>query len=78
MDSVSPTIARARAAKSEVRRSLGSDIDVVGVGIAKSGRGYALKVNLAKLPKGKHLPKSIGGIPVRFEVVGRIRKRVGT
>lgn len=75
MNSVSPTIAQVRAAKSEVRRSLGTDVDIVGVGIARAGRGYGLKVNVARLPKGRHLPKSIAGIPVRFEVVGRIRKR---
>ena len=38
--------------------------------------GYGLKVNLAAPPAGDtSLPTQIHGVPVRFEVVGKITKR---
>jgi len=51
-------------------------IDVVGVGIGLSGSDLALKVNLGSPPADKSaLPKSIDGVPIIYDVVGKIRAR---
>jgi hypothetical protein len=70
------TIAQARAAKDAAKRALAGIPGVVGIGLTKVGKGYALKVNLkAELPRGVAMPRRIAGVPVRAEVVGVIRKR---
>ncbi len=67
---------QARAAKESARALLAALPGVVGVGITKVGKDYALKVNLrAPLPRGVSAPERIGDVPVRVEVVGRITKR---
>lgn len=68
------SIERVRAAKAGVRKNLGKDVDVVGVGVTKTRSGYALKVNVGRAPKGG-LPSEIDGVPVVFEVVGAIRPK---
>jgi hypothetical protein len=66
----------ARAAKNLAKAALAAIPGVVGIGISKIGRSYGLKVNLnKKLPPGVEVPKTIGGVPVKVEVVGTIRKR---
>lgn len=48
---------------------------VVGVGITRIGDGYGVKVNLETSPAADvDLPDKIDGVPVRVEVVGKIRK----
>jgi hypothetical protein len=70
------TLQQARAAKGAAKKALAALPGVVGVGITKIGEDYALKVNLsAPLPKGVTAPERMGDVPVRFEVVGAIRKR---
>ena len=49
---------------------------VVGVGITRVGDGQGVKVNLQTPPgPGVTLPESVEGVPVRVDVVGRIRKQ---
>ena len=66
---------RARAAKAGVRKSLGRNVDVVGIGVTKAGDGYALKINVGRMPEDAVLPKEIDGVPVVFSVVGAVRAR---
>lgn len=74
---MSITIAQARAAKSVAKAELARFPGVVGIGLTKVGDDYALKVNLREaLPGELRVPRSIAGVPVKVEVVGRIRKRV--
>jgi hypothetical protein len=71
-----PTIDEARAAKAKAVELLKDLPAVVGVGIAKLGQGYGVKINVSQETGEAHsLPKSIDGVPVRVEVVGVIRKR---
>ena len=70
------SLEQARAAKKSAKALLADLPGVVGVGITKVGKGYAVKVNLRKaLPRGVTAPERIGRVPVRVEVVGRITKR---
>lgn len=69
------SLERVRAAKAGVRKTLGKTVDVVGVGVTKSGGGYALKVNVGRMPKDRTLPQEIDGVPVVFSVVGTVRPR---
>jgi hypothetical protein len=70
------TLEQARAAKSEALGAFKRVARVVGVGITRIGRGYGLKVNLQRMPDTKAcLPKEINGVPIRVEVVGKIKKR---
>ena len=67
----------ARAAKAPAARAF-HDLTgcEVSVGLSRVGEDtYALKVNLTEAPAaGLTLPTEIEGVPVRVEVVGRIRK----
>lgn len=46
----------------------------VGVGIVPDGSGWALKINLsAGLPDDVDLPRTINGVPTKFEVVGPVK-----
>lgn len=70
------TIEQARAAKSSARSLLAAVPGVVGVGITKVGKDYALKVNLnGPLPSGTSVPDRIGKVAVKVEIVGDITKR---
>ncbi|MFO1323630.1 MAG: hypothetical protein U1F15_06160 [Burkholderiales bacterium] len=66
----------ARSAKPRAHSAFSRLADVVGVGIARRGDGYALKVNLrCAPPAGVALPSDIDGVPVEVEVVGTLGKR---
>jgi hypothetical protein len=66
----------ARRAKDRVAASLPKGVEVVGVGIGMSGSDPALKINLGCAPaKQTVLPKMIDGVPVIYDVVGKIRAR---
>jgi hypothetical protein len=70
------TLETARSVKSKALNVFGRLAEVVGVGITRVDDGYGLKVNLREeLPLGKPAPRSIDGVPVVVEVVGRIRAR---
>ena len=65
----------ARAAKIEARKAFEGIGEVVGVGLFTLDHGYGVKVNLAAEPAADASPPiEIGGVPIRMEVVGRIRK----
>ena len=69
------TIAQARRAKIELKKLVGDDENVVGVGLTKDESGYAIKVNCKSEPKRSRVPSSVEGVPVVSEVVGTIRAR---
>jgi len=70
------TLEQARGAKDEALKVFSRFAPVVGIGIARVGDGYGLKINLREPPDGKlKLPESVAGVPVRTEVVGAVRKR---
>jgi len=70
------TIDQARAAKDAAKTVLSGVPGIVGIGLTKIGKDYALKVNLrARLPADVAIPERIEGVRVRTEVVGEIRKR---
>lgn len=52
----------------------GSDA-VNGVGIARQGAGYAVKLNLARPTQTDAVPSRVDGVPVMVEIVGEITKR---
>jgi hypothetical protein len=60
---------QARAAKASLSAELADHPAVTGVGIARVGDGYELKVDLRE-PAG--VPAEVDGVPVRAAVVGRI------
>ena len=70
------TLDRARAAKARAHQVFSKFADVVGVGITTIGSEYGLKVNVSSPPPSSDtLPTEVDGVPVRVEVVGKIRKR---
>lgn len=72
----SPGLDKARAAKARAHEVFSKLADVVGVGITTIGSEYGLKVNVSSPPPPSSvLPKEVDGVPVRMEVVGKIRKR---
>ncbi len=69
------TLDQARAAKQKALEVYGAHGRVVGVGITKLDEGYGLKVNFESAPaRPGEMPEEIDGVPVRTEVVGKIRK----
>ena len=70
------TLEEARAAKKAALGVFERLTKVSGIGIRRSGRGYGLKINVPKvLPADVAVPEKIGGVPVRIEVIGPIKKR---
>jgi hypothetical protein len=70
------TLSEARAAKEKLAKIVRGERAVNGIGIAKIGRGYGVKLNLSgKTSTVKALPPAIDGVPVKVEHVGRISKR---
>lgn len=68
------TIDEARAAKAAAEKAF-AHLGVAGVGVTRIGDGYGVKVNLREAPHAATtLPDEIDGVPVRVDVVGRIRK----
>jgi hypothetical protein len=67
---------KARAAKIKFLDRFAGVSDLNGVGIARVGTGFGVKVNLSKKPaSGTELPQDIDGVPIVVEVVGEISKR---
>ena len=70
------TLEQTRAAKKAALKLFSAIAPVNGVDITKIDGGYGLKVNLKRKPAaGQPLATNAGGVPVRVEVVGPIRKR---
>jgi len=63
---------QARAAKERLRMTLKGRSDVRGIGIARSGDGYQLQVNVSTGP-ASDLPGDVDGVDVHVRVVGAIR-----
>ena len=68
------TLDQARAAKRSLEAKLRRVPEVNGVGITRVDGLYGLKVNLASDTHAA-IPSQVNGVPVRTEVVGRIRAR---
>ncbi len=68
------TIEQARAAKSKAESLLSRNRQVNGIGIARRGGGWCVKVNLSGATRAK-LPSEIDGVPVQVEQVGKVSKR---
>jgi hypothetical protein len=69
-------MAAVRRAKARFSTLMPKGVDVVGVGIGLKGANPALKVNLGTAPKDVSiLPKTIDGVPVLYDYVGKITKR---
>jgi len=65
-----------RRAKARFSSLVPKGVDVVGVGIGVSGSDPALKVNLRAAPKDRSLlPKTIEGVQVIYDYVGKITPR---
>jgi hypothetical protein len=69
------TLSQARAAKAKVAELMKGSDAVNGVGIARQGAGYAVKLNLVRPVKTDAVPSRVDGVPVKVEVVGQIEKR---
>jgi hypothetical protein len=71
------TLKDAQAAKAQAAQVFRELVGEVAVGITKlADDQFALKVNLTEQPRpGVNLPQEIQGVPVKVEVVGRIRKQ---
>jgi len=68
------TIETAREAKTLLRLRLGDETPVQGIGIERRGRGFGLKVGLERhAVSGTDLPDEVGGVPVRYEIVGKLK-----
>ncbi|WP_029356349.1 hypothetical protein [Bosea sp. 117] len=67
---------RARDAKVHLRAILPPGLELAGIGISLVDGRTAVKVNLGSAPaKELDLPKTVDGVPVIYEVVGKIRAR---
>jgi hypothetical protein len=71
---MSVTIQQARRVKDRLAKTLADAKGLVGLGITRIGDDYAVKVNFSGEPEAR-VPASLSGVPVRVEVVGKIRKR---
>ena len=65
----------ARKAKNKAAQMLNGSAAVTGIGLARLGDGWGVKVNLSAAPPRNLLPASIDGVPVQVEVTGPISKR---
>jgi hypothetical protein len=74
---MSASLKDAQAAKGRAAKVFGDLVGDVAVGIMKLGEDrFGLKINLTERPAdGIVLPEDIEGVPVKVEVIGRIRKR---
>ncbi len=63
----------ARAARSTLASWLASEPGVVGIGLARRGSGYVVKVDLADAHAASRVPGDVDGVRVVTEVVGVVR-----
>lgn len=69
-------LAAARRAKAHFQETISKDVDVVGIGIGLIGSEPGLKVNLGAEPANRNaLPRELDGVPIVYDVVGKIRSR---
>lgn len=65
--------ASARAAKSALSAQLAEVPEVVGIGLARRGAGYVVKVDLADPVAAGLVPTDVDGVRVVTQVVGVVR-----
>lgn len=65
--------AAARAAKSVLSAQLAEVPEVVGIGLARRGTGYVVKVDLADSAAAGLVPGDVDGVRVVTQVVGVVR-----
>jgi hypothetical protein len=65
--------ASARAAKSALSEQLAAVPEVVGIGLARRGNGYVVKVDLADPGAAGRVPGDVDGVRVVTHVVGVVR-----
>lgn len=63
---------KAAAQKDHLKQVLREFEEVNGVGICKTGTGWALKVNLRRPIADGITPAKVNGVPVVYDVVGEI------
>lgn len=63
-----PTISAARRAQRHLRAQLAGRSGVCGVGLARVGDGYTLRVNVVE--RGVDVPAEVDGLPVDVRVTG--------
>lgn len=62
----------ARAAKAHVKRLVADDPRVNGIGLSRSGGGWAVKVNVVDESDYPELPETVDGVLVRVAAIGRV------
>lgn len=67
------TLERARAAKRHVVELLADLPELEGVGVTFLDDGFAVKVNLRRMPLSCDIPAEVDGVPILVEVVGPMR-----
>ena len=65
----------AREAKGRAREIFSRFGKVNGVGITRQDGRYAVKVNFESAPRAGDLPREIAGVPVVFQVVGKLHRQ---
>lgn len=69
-------LAAVRRAKALFQETISKDVDVVAIGIGLIGSEPALKVNLGAEPASRTaLPRELDGVPIVYEVVGKISSK---
>jgi hypothetical protein len=69
---MSASLDQAKAVKSKLSQNLSRVPAVNGVGLARDGNGWAVKVNLSGNAQDLNLPKQIEGVAIWTSSVGRI------
>lgn len=65
-------IDRARTAKVRLRQELDGRPGVRGIGLARAGDGYRLRVSVATSADAAALPAAVDGVAVQVRVVGAV------
>jgi len=69
-------LAEAREAKEKAKEIFPRFGSVNGIGLARQGDGYAVKVSFEAEPRNREgMPREIGGIPVIVRIIGQIHKQ---
>ncbi|KGM12027.1 hypothetical protein [Cellulomonas bogoriensis] len=66
----------ARVAKTHLQHVLKESVHVRGVGIAPTGDGYCLQVNVRADADAHDVPSEVDGVKVLVKVVGELRPRL--
>ncbi|MEU2347288.1 hypothetical protein [Modestobacter sp. NPDC049651] len=65
--------ASARAAKSALADRIAADPGVAGIGLARSGGEYVVRVDLTDAGAGARVPRDVDGVRVVTHVIGVVR-----